>query len=252
MLEKSPVEELSVQCDVDVLGSRSPGPYNAFGPFLGIFSSLKSIELHITTLVWKDGPKENAGCSNLINRLKVLSGTLEKLNIFMAVRHFHMKPVGSWVSFSKIRELGIPYSWLEDERHWEESSPFDADYSTLFPQNLEVLELRVPNNRVCGWLAEFANQRMKRGDLVKLRQINLVCMTHYHGGVYEELRYHPGPRALLNLMRNQGVSVELTSTKPLPEWDDENYDPVSALFLTQLSKCSETYSGGESYFLFRG
>lgn len=254
MLGKSKVKELSLEFNAKILKPQLTLRYTAFESFVSMFPSLRSINIELSFRGWAPNPGEWSYCATLINRLSAVSGTLEKLKLHMpphgSLLFFNLIPINSLVPFAKLCEITMPYYWLADERN--EADHFDVDFSKLFPQSLEVLEVLVPNTKVGSWIAEFANQRMKRNDFANLRHIKLTVMERYNMEDYDQLRYYPGPRAKLDLMRNQGVRVELVSMNPYVDWDDEDYDPMAALFLQNLSQgCTWAYVDsvhiGESY-----
>lgn len=204
-----------------------------------MFPTLKAIEIHISTR-WEPESTELGHCSRLIDRLEVLGATLEKLRLFTKppklddpILFLNLKPVGSLTSFSKVRELSIPNDWLDIGQS-------DTDYSKVFPPKIEVLELLQPNHKTCSWLADFANQRMKRRNHVSLRKIKIICVDGFES-TYEAMRYYPGPCAMLDLLRNQGVIVDLACTTHRSEWDDDNYNPCVALFLEELKAYNPTF-----------
>lgn len=254
MLGKSKVKELSLECNAEILKPQLTLRYTAFESFVSMLPSLRSIDINLSFQGWTPNPGEWTYCATLLNRLTAVSETLEKLKLNMpphgSLLFSNLIPVNSLVPFAKLCEITMPYYWLVDERN--EVDHFNVDFSKLFSQSLGVLEVLVPNVKVGSWIAEFANQRMKHNNYANLRHIKLTVMERYNMEDYDQLRYYPGPRAKLDLMRNQGVRVELVSMNPYVDWDDEDYDPMAALFLQSLSEvCTWSYVDdvpiGESY-----
>ncbi|KAJ4345607.1 uncharacterized protein N0V89_011740 [Didymosphaeria variabile] len=185
--------------------------------------------------------------STLLDRLRDVQGHIEMMNLIVVQPHEGLHylnlvlPVPSMTAFSGLKKLSMPYEWIEKV---DNETIVMTVFSKVFPQTLEVLELQIPQEHTCAWLLEFANQRSK-SNFIHLREFRLYC-SEMRGVGYEKFRYDSRYATQVKDIGKTGIHVEVSyhPDEYKPEWDNEDYDPISKSVVDELRSLSVSYQAG--------
>ncbi|KAL1603841.1 hypothetical protein SLS60_005433 [Paraconiothyrium brasiliense] len=221
--------------------------YEYLGSCLKQFICLKTLTIDILEQ-YSDPHGDPGDCSVMLDRLGDLREKIETINLLVAHPRSDLQymdfvyPVSTMTAFSGLKQLTMPCEWIEQI---DNETVITTEFSQVFPQTLEMLELQIPEKHTCEWLLEFAKQR-STSNFRRLREFRLYC-SERRGLSYETFLYDSRYAKQVENIADTGILIEVSydPTEYKSYWGNKDYDPMSKIMADELRSLTVIYRHGQ-------